>query len=141
MNVPVSKKFGGQDRANNARTSLSVIFSDPEHPLYFEKDIDLAKRFDISRLTIYNIRSQMGVPPRTERILKKLKGINTKKYTQKELADLLNIKYQNLYKIIRESNIKVKPDTPPIESMIKFQKEKNTKIVKAKKAVTKSPKK
>jgi Zn-dependent peptidase ImmA (M78 family) len=139
MNESVSKKFGGQDRANKARTALSEIFLNPEHPLYFEKDIDLAHRYDVSRLTIYNIRNQLGMPARTDRILNKLKSLNTKKYTQKELADLLNIKYQNLYKIIRESNIKVKPDTPPIESMIKFQKEKNIKVVKAKEAVTKTP--
>jgi DNA-binding XRE family transcriptional regulator len=130
MKVPVSKKFGGQDRANKAREALTNIFSDPKHPLYFEKDIDLAHTYDVSRLTIYNIRNQLGVPSRTDRILIKLKSINTKKYTQKQLADLLNIKYQNLYKIIKESDIPVKPDIPPIESMIKFQKDKKSKIIK-----------
>jgi hypothetical protein len=124
MNTSVSKKFGGQYRANKARRALSKIFMDPEHPLYFEKDTSLARRYRVSRLTIYNIRDQLGVPARNDRILNKLKSINTKKYTKKELAVILNIKYQNLYKIIRESNIAVKSDIPPIESMIKSQKEK-----------------
>lgn len=123
MSESVSKKFGGQDRADKARKAMSKIFSDPNHPQFLEKDIDLAKAFDVSRLTIYNIREQLGVPPRTERILNKLKSINTKLFTKKQLADILGLKYQNLYKIIREYKIKVKPDTRPIVSMIKYRKE------------------
>lgn len=124
MSNKISKKFGGQSRASKAREAMSQIFSDPEHPMYLEKDIDLAKKFDVSRLTIYNIREQLEIPPRTERILGRLKDIDTKSYTKKELADMLGMKYQNLYKILREYKIKVKPDTRPIESMIKFQREK-----------------
>jgi hypothetical protein len=123
MSESVSKKFGGQDRADKARTAMSKIFSDPNHPQYLEKDIDLAKAYDVSRLTIYNIREQLRIPPRTDRILSKLKSIDTKQFTKKELADLLGLKYQNLYKIIREYKIKVKPDTRPIVSMIRYRKE------------------
>jgi hypothetical protein len=131
MNKNDSKKFGGQDRAEKARKEMSEIFSNPDHDLFLEKDIDLAYRFDVSRLTIYSIREELKIKPRTERILAKLKKIETKRYTKKELASMLGLKYQNLYKILKESNIKVKPDTPPIESMIKYQKEKrNNKKVK-----------
>lgn len=126
MSDTISKKFGGQDRANKARVAMSKIFSDTEHPLYLEKDIDLAKKFDVSRLTIYNIREQLKVLSRTDRIVSKLRSINTELFTKKELADKLRLKYQNLYKIIREYGICVKPDTPPIVSMIKYQREKTT---------------
>lgn len=134
MNDNVSKKFGGQSRASRARRSMSRIFKNENHPLYLEKDIDLARKYDVSRLTIYNIREQLGIPPRTERILARLSKIKTQHYTKKELADLLHMKYQNLYKILREYTIIVKPDTPPIQSMIKFQK---TKKVAVKKPVEK----
>lgn len=120
----ISKKYGGQERADKARKDMEKIFSDPTHSLYLEKDIDLAKKYDVSRLTIYNIREQLKIPPRTDRILSRLKSVNSKLYTKKELADLLCLKYQNLYKIIRIYNIKFKEDTPPIVSMIKHQKEK-----------------
>jgi DNA-binding XRE family transcriptional regulator len=136
MNKPVSKKFGGQERASEARLALSEIFSNHKHPLFLEKDIDLAKKYDVSRLTIYSIREQLEIPPRNERILKVLKEINTKDYTKKELAELLKVKYQNLYKIVRESNIEVKMDTLPIEAVLKSQKEKSKNNI-AKKTVTK----
>lgn len=127
MSDSTSKKFGGQDRADKARKMMSKIFSDQDHPLYLVKDIDLANKFDVSRLTIYNIREELGIKPRTERIIDKLKNIDTKKYTKKELATMLGLKYQNLYKILRESKIKVKADTPPIVAMIRYQKEKTKK--------------
>lgn len=127
MSDSISKKFGGQDRADKARKMMSKIFADQDHPLYLEKDIDLADKFDVSRLTIYSIREELGIKSRADRILDKLKKIDTKKYTKKELATMLGLKYQNLYKIIRESKIKVKADTPPIVAMIKYQKEKTKK--------------
>ena len=134
MSEQISKKFGGQGRAQKAREAMSKIFSDPNHELFLEKDIDLANRFNVSRLTIYNIREELKIPPRTDRILKKLKGIDTKQFTKKELADKLHMKYQNLYKIIQEYKIKVKPDVRPIVSMLKFQKEKIKKAAPVKKA-------
>lgn len=134
MSEQISKKFGGQGRAQKAREAMSKIFSDPNHELFLEKDIDIANRFNVSRLTIYNIREELKIPPRTDRILKKLKGIDTKQFTKKELADKLHMKYQNLYKIIQEYKIKVKPDVRPIVSMLKFQKEKIKKAAPVKKA-------
>ena len=122
MSAKRSKKFGGQERAGKAREAMAEIFSDPDNPLYLEKDINLAKKFDVSRLTIYNIREQLGVLPRTERILDRLSKIKTKKYTKKELADIMHMKYQNLYKVLREYQIEVKEDIPPIQSMIKHQR-------------------
>jgi len=123
MNETNSKKFGGQSRAERARKNMIKIFSDPTHKLYLEKDIDLARKYKVSRLTVYNIREQLCIPPRTDRILNRLKSIDTKKYTKKELAELLGLKYQNLYKIIKIYNINVKEDIPPIVSMIRYQKE------------------
>lgn len=124
MNTKISKKFGGQSRANKAREIMSEIFSNPEHPMYLEKDIDLAKKFEVSRLTIYNIREQLSIPPRINRILLRLKDIDTENYTKKEIADMLGMKYQNLYKILREYKIKVKQDTRPIVYMIKSKNKK-----------------
>jgi hypothetical protein len=128
--MKASKKFGGQDRADKARKELAKIFEDKNHSLYLEKDIDLAHKFNISRLTLYSIREELGIPPRTERILNKLKEIDTIQYTKRELSALLGLKYQNLYKIIVEYDIGVKSDTPPIESMIKYQKAKKERRIK-----------
>jgi hypothetical protein len=125
--MTVSKKVGGQDRADKARKELTKIFTDKNNPLYLEKDIKLASKFNISRLTLYSIRKELGIPPRTERIISRLKEIDTNQYTKKELATLLGLKYQNLYKIITECNIIVKRDIPPIISMINYQKAKKRK--------------
>ena len=57
-------------------------------------------------------------------IIKKLKKINLKKFTIKNLAKMLNLKYQNLYKIITENKMKTKPDLGPAEALKKSRKRK-----------------
>jgi hypothetical protein len=128
MDDTVSKKVGGQTRADAARHELKKIFKSDSHPMYLYKDIELANHFSVARHTIYSIREELGIPPRTERIIKKLKNMDTNKYTINELSAMLKIKYQNLYKVLTEDNIPVKPDTPPIEAMIKYQKSRKKKI-------------
>ena len=76
---PLSKRFGGTERAEKARKELNIILSNPEHELYFEKDIEFARRFDVSRHTI------------------------------------------------KEYDIEVKPDTPPIEKLKKYQRDRKRK--------------
>jgi len=89
---------------------MQVILSDENNPLYYSKDIEFARRYDISRLTVYHIRDDLGAPSRYQRILKKLKSLDLSLYTINDLTKMLGVKYQNVYKIILENNLKVKPD-------------------------------
>jgi hypothetical protein len=125
----VNKRIGGSKRANVARENLVAIFSDPSNSDYLLKDIEYARRFDVTRHTIASIRDQFKIPPRTERILTRLKSIDTESMTIKEIGALLNIKYQNLYKIIKENDIKVKPDTKPIEHLKEHAKNRRLKML------------
>jgi hypothetical protein len=104
----ISKRVGGFDRAKIARAELSEIYKDTEHELYFAKDIELAKKYNVSRHTIYKIREEMNIPPRSKRVLEVLKSMDTKSYNLKELTNLLNIKYQNLYKMVTDFDIPYK---------------------------------
>jgi predicted transcriptional regulator len=120
-------RIGAPERAEKARKEMKKILTDEEHPLYLTKDIDFARRYGLSRLTIYKIRKELGIPSRVVRLTKKLKKIDTKNRTINELASKLNVKYSNLYRVIREKQIKTKPDTPPIESLKKYQKKRKGK--------------
>lgn len=118
----LSKYTIGKRRAEKAKRELNVILRDKDNPLFLSKDTDFAIKYGVTRLTIRNIRvKHLNIPSRSVRIAQKLKHMRTNIYTINELAELLNLKYQNLYKIIIEENIPVKPDTPPIESMISHQ--------------------
>ena len=119
----VSKRFGGVQRAEVARKHLKDVFSSDTHPLHFAKDIDLAKLFDVSRHTVYKIRDEMGVGPRSKRIITKLKSLDLKSHTIRELSKILNIKYQNLYKLMTEAGLKAKDDIAPIEHLKKYHEE------------------
>lgn len=118
-----NKRIGGSHRAQVAREKLLDIFSRPEDPDYLLKDIEYSKRYEVTRHTIAAIRDQFNVPPRTERILNRLKCIKTSDMTLTKISELLGIKYQNLYKIITENGIEVKPDTRPIEHLKKHAKD------------------
>lgn len=100
------RRIGGFDRAKIARAELKEIFEDPNHQFYYAKDIELAKKYDVTRHTIYKIREDLGVYPRSKRIINRLKEIDRSKFSLKELASYLGIKYQNLYKLITELNSK-----------------------------------
>jgi hypothetical protein len=116
-----SKRVGGLARAEKARSEMQVILTDENNPLYFAKDIEFARKYDVTRHTIYFIRDTLNIPSRSERLLNKLKKLDLKKYTIKELAEMLRLKYQNLYKVILENGFQVKPDTAPIAYLKKYQ--------------------
>lgn len=98
------------DRTESAQEDFKVIFSDPKHSLYFAKDSELSREYGISRHTVRTLRTVVGAPSRSKRILEALKRMPTKKHTIFELSDMLGVKYQCLYRIIRDHNIKVKSD-------------------------------
>ena len=111
----LSKYTQGKRNAEKARKELRLILTDENNPLFLAKDTELADRYGVTRLTIHNIRTKMlSVPPRSDRIIQKLKHMNTKMFTINELSVILNVKYQNLYKIIVEEEIPVKNDIPPV---------------------------
>ena len=99
-----NRKVGGQERAKLARASMQVLFKNPNDPLYFAKDIEFAMKFGVTRHTIYKIREELKLPSRAERIAQKLKDMDYKKYKINDLSQKLGIKYQNLYKVIKELN-------------------------------------
>lgn len=107
---PENKRVGCQMRAEKARKYMKTALLDDTHPQHLTKDIEIARMFNVTRLTIYKIRDELGIPFRLERIRRKIKKIDTSRYTLKELASLLNIKYQNVYKVVRELNLPYKPD-------------------------------
>lgn len=117
----ISKRIGGLERAEKARQEMRLILSDENNPLYFAKDIEFARRYDVSRHTIYKIRDDFKIPSRSDRLLKKLKHLDLKRFTLKDLSKMLNIKYQNIYKVILENKFKVKSDVPPITHLKKYQ--------------------
>jgi hypothetical protein len=125
----VNKRIGGSQRAQVAREKLVEIFGNPEDSNYLLKDIEYARMFSVTRHTISSIRGQFKIPARTERILRRLESINTETLTITELSGLLDVKYQNLYKIITENHLKVKPDTKPIEHLKQHAKNRKLKTL------------
>lgn len=106
----VNKRIGGPDRARIARQELEKILNDPTHPLHMSKDIEFAKQFDVARHTIYKIREEMKAPPRSKRVLSVLKSMDTGRYTLRELASRLGLKYQNLYKVVSDFDLPYKKE-------------------------------
>lgn len=119
----ISKRIGSTHRAAVARKELRIIFADDDNSLYFSKDSDLARRYDVTRLTILKIRDQMGVPSRSKRLKAKLEKIDTKNFTIKEIGQKLGVKYQNLYNHMTELKLPFKPDTPPIEALKQYNRD------------------
>lgn len=108
--IVVNKKIGGLERAKIAKEELRLIFNDPTNTLYFYKDLEYAKKFDVTRHTIYSIRDKLCIPPRSERILNILKKMKTKDMSINDISEKLHIKYQNLYKIITDNKISVRKE-------------------------------
>lgn len=106
----INKKIGGLGRAKIAREELRIIFRDFENPLYFSKDIDYAKKFDVTRHTIYKIREDLKIPSRSERILNVLRKIKTSTLSLKQISERYNIKYQNLYKVVTDNKVPFKKE-------------------------------
>lgn len=88
--------------------SLTLALKDPTNPEYFSKDIELAKKYSISRHSVYKIRDTLQVGPRKARLNEVLKSIDTQSMTLKEISERLNIKYQNLYKLVEEFKVPYK---------------------------------
>lgn len=103
--IEENKKIGGTKRAATAREELLNIFNDPGHPEHLKKDIYFARKYNVIRHTIYKIREDNKIPPRSERAVHALKGMDTENLTLTEISKYLNIKYQNLYKLVTDNNI------------------------------------
>lgn len=125
----MNNKIGGIHRAQAAREELLDIFMKTESKDYLLKDTDYALRFNITRHTIAAIREQFRIPARTERILTRLKALNTEDMVIADLCELLGVKYQNLYKIITDNKIKVKPDVRPIVRLKEHVKNRRLKML------------
>jgi hypothetical protein len=115
-------------RGELARRYIQRIFNNPEDPMYTASDVTLAKQFNITRLTVINIRTEMGLKGRNARVVELLANIDTSKFTIKEISARINVKYQNVYKIIKQLNLKVYADKRPIESMLEYRRERSAGI-------------
>jgi len=100
-----NNRIGGMERARKAREELISILSDETHKHYFDKDIDFAKKYKVTRHTIYKIRETYDIPSRSDRILKVIRSMDIGKSTIRDISKRLGIKYQNLYKIIKDNSI------------------------------------
>ena len=129
MDKPLNKKYGAFARTQEARTKIKEIFSNTRNRYYFLKDAELSKVLDISRHTVKKIRGEQNIPTRALRILEILANIDTEKFTITELSLMLNLRYQNLYKVIKMNHLPFKPDTPPIESLRRYhERQKSIKV-------------
>jgi hypothetical protein len=105
-----NKKIGGIARARIAREELIVALQDESHPLFLAKDIDIARKFSVSRHTVYKIRDDYAIPSRIDRLLITLKSMDTTQFTISELSKILHLKYQNVYKIVKDNKLPTKSD-------------------------------
>ena len=117
-----SRGMPARARAERARKYLQKIFMNINHPNYCRMDIDFARRFGVTRHTIYKIRRKLCIPSRLSRIIMKLMHVGAYRYTIHELERILGVRYQALYHTIRSRGIKTRPDTPPIFALIKYQR-------------------
>lgn len=106
----IEKMIGGTVRAKMAKEELDVIFKDPLNPLHLAKDIEFAQKYNVARHTVYKIRKDLKIPPRSKRLLAVLKAMDCSEKTIKDLSEELNVKYQNLYKVMSDNNIAYKKD-------------------------------
>ena len=105
-----------------ARRYLRKLQHNQKHPLYTATDIQLANKLNVTRLTIKNIRCELGLKCRNGRVVDLLQSIDTRKYTIKELASKVLSKYQNTYKLVKGLKLKTRRDKPPIECMLEHRK-------------------
>jgi len=109
----VDKRVGGVKRAKKAREYMRAVMADEGHQMRYAKDIDFARKFDVSRHTIYAIRDELKMPPRSQRVADRLKRMKTADRTLGEICQLLNVKYAGLYKVMTENGIPFKSDLKP----------------------------
>lgn len=118
----MSQQIKRRRKGELAKRGLEKIFSDVHNQLYTGSDVEIAKEFNVSRLTVFNIRKELSVKSRNERIVEVLKNIDTSALTLRELAIYTGVQYQNLYKIVKGLKLKTKADVRPIEHMIQHQR-------------------
>lgn len=118
----MANNYLGRQRAAVAQNFLESALADMNHTLFTAHDHVIAKQFNISRLTVINIRKRLSIKPRKDRVVELLKSIETSRYTLKELSAKLGLKYQNLYQIVRLLNLKTRPDVRPIVRLVEFQR-------------------
>lgn len=121
------------ERAKRARYEMRAIFMNESHPLFFCKDIEFARRFSVNRHTICSIRAELNIKSRCERLRERLSKLDLTRFTLNDLSGMLNVKYQNLYKVIVENGMKIKPDIRPVEHMKEYQRNNRGKRRKKKK--------
>jgi hypothetical protein len=104
-----------------AEIGVEMIFSNENHRLYTASDIEIAREYNVSRLTILNIRKQLSIKSRNERIIDILNKIDTTTMTLKELSVYLGVKYPNLHKIVKSLKLKTRPAIRPIKHIHQSQ--------------------
>ena len=105
----MNKKIGGTARAKVARTELSEILNNPSHPDYTKKDIYFAKRYDVSRHTIYKIRDDLKCVSRPNRLINFIKKNSSDTMTIQDIATKTGIRYQLVYKAVKDNKIPYLP--------------------------------
>lgn len=104
-----------------ARIYIQRVLLNPQDPMYAASDCEFARKLNISRLTVVNIRKEFKLKNRKKRIVDLLNQIDTSTITIKDLSGKLCLKYQNTYQVIKQLGLKTLPDKKPIESMIEYQ--------------------
>ena len=115
--VKDNKRIGGLDRAKIAREEMKLIMSDIKNPMYFAKDLEFAKKFNVTRHTIYKAREILKIPSRSERILEKFGSqvsqvISDSRQEQAQAAsqsrESVNTQFDRLTSTITSSNESLK---------------------------------
>lgn len=75
-----------------ARIYMQRVLINPQDPMYSASDVSLARKLNVSRLTIVNIRKELNLKNRKNRIVALLNQIDTQTLTMKELSSKLALK-------------------------------------------------
>lgn len=110
-------------RGELARCFIRGALNDPNHEMYTASDVEFARKLDITRLTVINIRKKSNLKGRNFRVIGMLQKMDTSKLTIKELAAKLHMKYQNTYALVRKLGLQTQPDKKPIEYMLEHQRQ------------------
>ncbi len=124
INYDTNKK----NRGKLARQYLQDVFTNPGHPMYAASDVQFAKKLNVTRLTVINIRKDLNIKSRYHRIVDLLKSIDTRRYTITKLSEKIGLKYQNTYQLIKKHSLQTQQDKPPIESMLEHNKRRHPEI-------------
>jgi hypothetical protein len=120
--MPTKTISNRKTRGALARCYIQSALNNPHHLMYTASDVEFAKRLRVTRLTVINIRREMGLKGRNSRVIDLLLRIDTTTLTIKALCARLCLKYPNTYKLVRKMGLKTRPDIRPIDTMIEYQK-------------------